>query len=114
MPNVKISALPLATSPLDNSVVTPVVQGGTTKRVSVSDVRGYVSPEDFSGTDTVKFNAALATGKSVLCTAASYSITASLTPTAAGQVIDINGALLTCTGNFERRSDSISGREMVR
>lgn len=101
MPNVKISALPLATSPLDNTVVLPVVQGGTTKRVSVSDVRGYVSPEDFSGTDTVKFNAALATGKSVLCTAASYSITASLTPTAAGQVIDLNGALLTCTGNFD-------------
>lgn len=101
MPNVKISALPLATSPLDSSVVMPVVQGGTTKRASVSDVRGYVSPEDFTGTDTAKFNAALATGKSVLCTATSYSITGSLTPTAAGQIIDLNGALLTCTGNFD-------------
>ena len=101
MPNVKISALPLATSPLDNSVVMPVVQGGTTKRASVDAVRGYVSPEDFTGTDTVKFNAALATGKPVRCTATSYSITASLTPTAAGQIIDLNGALLTCTGNFD-------------
>jgi hypothetical protein len=101
MPNVKISQLPLATSPLDNTVVTPVVQSGVTKRASVSDVRGYVSPENFTGTDTAKFNAALATGKSVLCTAASYSITAPLTPTAAGQVIDLNGALLTCTGNFD-------------
>jgi len=101
MANVKISQLPLATSPLDSTVVTPVVQSGVTKRASVSDVRGYVSPENFTGTDTAKFNAALATGKSVLCTAASYSITAPLTPTAAGQVIDLNGALLTCTGNFD-------------
>ena len=101
MADVKISALPLATSPLDNTVVTPVVQSGVTKRASVSDVRGYVSPENFTGTDTAKFNAALATGKSVLCTAASYSITSPLTPTAAGQVIDLNGALLTCTGNFD-------------
>ena len=101
MADVKISQLPLATSPLDSTVVTPVVQSGVTKRASVSDVRGYVSPENFTGTDTAKFNAALATGKSVLCTAASYSITAPLTPTAAGQVIDLNGALLTCTGNFD-------------
>ena len=101
MTDVKISALPLATAPLDSSVVTPVVQSGVTKRASVSDVRGYVSPEDFTGTDTAKFNAALATGKSVRCGAQSYAITASLTPTAAGQVIDLNGALLTCTGNFD-------------
>ena len=101
MADVKISQLPLATSPLDSTVVTPVVQSGVTKRASVSDVRGYVSPENFTGTDTAKFNAALATGKSVLCTAASYSITSPLTPTAAGQVIDLNGALLTCTGNFD-------------
>jgi len=101
MADVKISQLPLATLPLDSTVVTPVVQSGVTKRASVSDVRGYVSPENFTGTDTAKFNAALATGKSVLCTAASYSITAPLTPTAAGQVIDLNGALLTCTGNFD-------------
>jgi hypothetical protein len=101
MADVKISQLPSATSPLDSAVEMPVVQSGVTKRASVSDVRGYVSPENFTGTDTAKFNAALATGKSVLCTAASYSITAPLTPTAAGQVIDLNGALLTCTGNFD-------------
>ena len=101
MPNVPISALPLATSPLNNSVVLPVVQGGTTKRATADVVRGYVSPEDFTGTDTAKINAALATGKPVRCTATSYSITGSLTPTAAGQIIDLNGALLTCTGNFD-------------
>jgi hypothetical protein len=110
--------LPAASSPLDSTVEMPVVQGGATKRTPVntigflqsgtgaatrtieSKLREYVSPEDFSGTDTVKFNAALATGKPVRCGAQSYAITGALTPTAAGQIIDLNGALLTCTGNF--------------
>lgn len=40
MANVKISQLPLATSPLDSTVEMPVVQGGVTKRASV-DMIGF-------------------------------------------------------------------------
>lgn len=38
MANVKISELPLATSPLDSAVVMPVVQGGVTKRAPVNTI----------------------------------------------------------------------------
>lgn len=61
----------------------------------------YASPEDFTGTDTARFNAALATGKPVVCRSASYAITGTLTPTVAGQIIDLNGALITATGSFD-------------
>lgn len=73
---------------------------GAATRTVQAKLREVVSPEDFSGTDTEKFNAALATGKSVRCSATSYAITGTLEPTASGQIIDLNGALLTCTGNF--------------
>jgi hypothetical protein len=38
MANVKISELPAATSPLDSTVVMPVVQGGVTKRAPVNTI----------------------------------------------------------------------------
>lgn len=38
MANVKISELPAATSPLDSTVVMPVVQGGVTKRAAVNTI----------------------------------------------------------------------------
>jgi hypothetical protein len=63
-------------------------------------VERIVSPEDFTGTDTEKLQAALNTGGPVYCTAASYSVTDTLTITANGQVIDLGGALVTPTGNF--------------
>lgn len=74
---------------------------GAALRTVEAKLDEFVSPEDFSGTDTAKFNAALATGKPVRCGAQSYAITGTLTPTAAGQIVDLNGALLTCTGNFD-------------
>lgn len=74
---------------------------GAVARTVADKLREWVSPEDFSGTDTAKFNAALATGKSVVCSASDYAITGALSPTADGQVIDLNGALITATGNFD-------------
>lgn len=38
MPDVKISALPSATTPLAGTEVLPIVQSGTTKQVSISDL----------------------------------------------------------------------------
>lgn len=59
------------------------------------------SPEDYSGTDTEKFQAALATGKPVTCRSSAYAITDSLTLAASGQIVDLNGALITATGGFD-------------
>ena len=73
---------------------------GAVTRTVKAKLDECVSPEDFSGTDTVKFQAALATGKTVRCSAASYAITGTLAPSVAGQIIDLNGAVLNCTGNF--------------
>jgi hypothetical protein len=48
MANVKISQLPLATSPLDSTVEMPVVQGGVTKRAGMTTI-GFIQ----SGTGAV-------------------------------------------------------------
>lgn len=40
MADTKVSALPAATVPVDGAVLVPVVQGGVSKKVSVSDLRG--------------------------------------------------------------------------
>lgn len=69
-------------------------------RTVYAKLREVVSPEDFFGTDTVKCNAALATGKAVRCSSSSYAITASLAFTASNQIFDLNSATLTCIGNF--------------
>jgi len=42
MSNVKISQLPAATTPLGGTEVLPLVQGTTTKKVTVNDLRGTV------------------------------------------------------------------------
>jgi hypothetical protein len=42
MANVKISQLPSATTPLGGTEVLPIVQGGETKKVSVTNLRGTV------------------------------------------------------------------------
>ena len=61
----------------------------------------WASPEDFTGTDTEKLQAALATGRSVVCGGRNYTLTSTLQFSGAGQILDLNGALLTCTGNFD-------------
>lgn len=76
---------------------TPIT--GYSPIVTESDL-GWVTPEQFAGTDTQKINSALATGKPVVCTARFYSVTGALTFTAAGQIFDLNGALISATGNF--------------
>jgi hypothetical protein len=63
-------------------------------------VERIVSPEDYLGTDTQKLQAALDTGKSVRCTAAAYAVTGALTFKASNQILDLNGATITATGNF--------------
>lgn len=60
----------------------------------------WASPEDFTGTDTERLQAALATGRSVICGGREYDLTDTLQFSGAGQVLDLNGALVTCTGNF--------------
>ncbi len=60
-----------------------------------------ISPEDFTGTDAAKIQAALDTGRTVICTAGSYAVTSTLTFKATGQVLDLNGAQITATGNFD-------------
>lgn len=77
---------------------TPVVS--YSPLVTFSDLP-WVSPEDFTGTDTQKFQAALSTGGPVICRSSSYEITGSLDFTAEGQILDLNGALMTSTGNFD-------------
>lgn len=81
-------------------VATKRTEAGATDRTVQEKLREWVSPEDFSGTDTVKLQAALDTGKSVRCSAATYAITGALTLTASGQVLDLNGATVTPTGDF--------------
>jgi hypothetical protein len=53
MTNVKISQLPLATSPLDSTVEMPVVQGGVTKRAPVNTI-GFLQSGSGAQTRTVE------------------------------------------------------------
>jgi hypothetical protein len=43
MPDLKISELPSATTPLAGTEVVPIVQGGTTKKVSVINIGGWTT-----------------------------------------------------------------------
>jgi len=78
------------------------VQSGTgaATRTVEDKIREWVSPEDFSGTDTAKLQAALDTGKPVRCSSSGYTINGALTLKENGQVLDFNGALVTATGSF--------------
>ena len=60
----------------------------------------WASPEDFTGTDTERLQAALATGRSVICGGREYNITGTLTLSSDGQVLDFNGARIVPSGNF--------------
>jgi hypothetical protein len=105
MANVKISQLPLATSPLDSAVEMPVVQGGVTKRAGMTTIgflqsgagatlrtaqakmRDIVSVEDFGAVgdgvanDTTAIQAALDAGAALYFPAGTYNLTAKLTST---------------------------------
>lgn len=105
MANVKISQLPLATSPLDSAVEMPVVQGGVTKRAGMTTIgflqsgtsatlrtaqnkmRDTVSVKDFGAVgdgvtnDTAAIQAAIlaGAGRSVYFPGGSYLISSTLT-----------------------------------
>jgi polygalacturonase len=108
MANVKISQLPLATSPLDSSVEMPVVQGGVTKRAGMTTIgflqsgtsavlrtaqakmQDVVSVKDFGAVgdgvanDTAAIQAAASSGaKSIHIPAGRYYLTAPITFTGA-------------------------------
>lgn len=105
MANVKISQLPLATSPLDSTVEMPVVQGGVTKRAPVNTIgflqsgagatlrtaqakmQDVVSVKDFGAVgdgvtnDTTAIQAAInaAAGRAIYFPSGIYLINAALT-----------------------------------
>jgi hypothetical protein len=75
--------------------------GGDLTRTMRDKAREIVSPEDFSGSDTVRLQLALDTGKSVRCSNATYAVNGALTLRATGQAFDLNGATITPTGSFD-------------
>ena len=113
MANVKISQLPLATSPLDSAVEMPVVQGGVTKRAGMTTIgflqsgtsavlrtaqdkmRETISVKDFGALgngvadDTAAIQAAVnavqaAGGGTVFFPEGTYNISSQITSTVAG------------------------------
>jgi hypothetical protein len=46
MANVKISELPVATTPLSGAELVPIVQGGITEQTTVNDIRSVASKAD--------------------------------------------------------------------
>jgi hypothetical protein len=101
MTNVKISQLPLATSPLDSTVEMPVVQGGVTKRAPVNTIgfiqsgtgaqtrtvqaklRDTVSVKDFGAVSATSINSAIAAaaamgGADIVIPSGEYNIAATI------------------------------------
>jgi len=121
MANVKISQLPLATSPLDSAVEMPVVQGGVTKRAGMTTIgflqsgasavlrtaqakmQDVVSVKDFGavgdGTtnDTAAFSAAAAASSQAIVPAGTYLLNSN--PTASTFIVQ-DGASFTGAGTL--------------
>ena len=55
MADVKISALPAATTPLAGTELVPIVQDGTTKKVAASAMGGYPAAQVYYGYDATQF-----------------------------------------------------------
>jgi len=89
MANVKISQLPAATLPLTGTEVSPIVQGGVTKKVAVSafssdivNVKTYGAVGDGTTNDTAAINAAITaagTNSSIFFPSGTYLVTSTLT-----------------------------------
>lgn len=80
---------------------------GVVTRSAQDKMRDFISVKDFGAVgdgvanDTAAIQAALNTGKSIWFTCGeNYLVTSSLNPTANGQVINLNGAMITLDGNF--------------
>jgi hypothetical protein len=129
MTNVKISQLPLATSPLDSTVEIPVVQGGVTKRAPVNTIgflqsgsgaqtrtvqaklRDTVSVLDFGAVgdgvadDTVAIQAAIDAANHVIVPAGTYIVT---------RVTMRNGVILKGEGRpIVKRKNSASQTSVI-
>jgi len=80
---------------------------GAVARSAQDKMRDFINVKDFGAVgdgvanDTAAIQAALNTGKSIWFTCGeNYRVTAPLTPTANGQVINLSGAMITLDGNF--------------
>lgn len=135
MANVKISQLPLATSPLDSTVEMPVVQGGVTKRAGMTTIgflqsgtgavlrtaqnkmRDTVSLKDFGAVgdgvtdDTAAINSFLAaTGNNLAgyIPSGTYRFTAPLNAVIANNVTIYGPGYLLYTGSASPASDLLT------
>ena len=73
MANVKISALPAATLPLDGSEEVPIVQGGVTKRVAADAIAAAVAVKSFGPVGNTALQAALNASDYVFVNAGTYN-----------------------------------------
>lgn len=79
MANVKISQLPSATTPLAGTEVLPIVQGTTTKKVTVNQLRGTTTPAVTAVTGTAPVVSSGGTTPAISMAAATGSVNGYLT-----------------------------------
>lgn len=101
MPNAKISALTLATTPLAGTEVLPVVQSGVTTQVSVANLTAgrAVSASSLSATGTGSFGSTITTGTGVSTGGTTIELGGSRTGNG-NALIDFHGVAST---DFESR-----------
>jgi hypothetical protein len=124
MADVKISGLPASTTPLAGTEVLPIVQGGTTKQVSVNNLTAGKAVSALSVTATnLKTSPTTAnldiSGSTIAATGTDVDINISLTPKGTGDInlpkVNIDGGAIdgtpiggssASTGNFTTASAS--------